>query len=335
MDSLNLSDSGLKTLPDLSALSIKTIHAAWNSISVLWDGVFPADLEELNLEGNMITTDGLLTSWPHTIKVLNLSRNYFWRLDHVQDWPAQLRVLNLSRTEIVDLYCFTLPPSLEELDISHTGLTELVAFPPNLKTLVADFTGIKKFPRRCPDTLERFSFSSTRVPVAKNCLPTYWGTSLKKIDMTFNKLLRIPNSLPETLEYANFANNEIQEIPPVEKFPPNVLLLHLGNNRIREVPSWFHLRPKMKFTIQNNCLTEIPKLSTCLIAAPQFVGENYSAAAKLIQRVWRRKKITPPVRTWKRMRILKYDLLAAAMCPERAGKFEDISPYWNYQYTGP
>jgi Leucine-rich repeat (LRR) protein len=335
MDSLNLSDAGLKALPDLSDLLIRKIDATWNYISVLWDQALPRNLEELNLEGNVITTDGLLTDWPHSIQVLNLSRNHFWTLEHVMTWPTNLRVLNLSKTELTRIDCSALPDSLEELNISHTNITQISTFPPFLKTFVAEFTWINTFPKRCPDTLEKFVFVLTRKPVKMNCLPSFWGKSLKHLELNSNGLLRIPNSLPNTLEYANFANNAIQEISPIEKFPTGILLLHLGNNRIREIPPWFADRPKMKFTIHNNCLTEIPKSPNCLMALQQFVGETYYRAAKKIQAVWRRKKIPPPIRTWKRMKTLKHDLLALAMCPERAGKFEDISPEWKYKYLGP
>jgi Leucine-rich repeat (LRR) protein len=334
MDSLSLSDAGLKALPDLSELLIKKIDATWNYISVLWDEGLPRNLEELNLEGNLITTDGLLRDWPHSIQVLNLSRNHFWSLDQVMTWPTHLRVLNLSKTDLTRIDCSALPDGLEELNISHTNITQISTFPPSLKTFVAEFTRIESFPKSCPDTLEKFVFILTRKPVKMNCLPTYWGKSLKHLELNSNGLQRIPNSLPNTLEYANFSNNAIQEVPPIEKFPTGILLLHLGNNRIREVPSWFADRPKMKFTIHNNHLTVIPRLPNCLMAIQQFVGETYYRAAKKIQAAWRRQKIPPPIRTWKRMKTIKHDLLALAMCPERAGKFEDISPEWKYKYPG-
>ena len=282
----------------------------------------------------MITTDGLLTSWPHTIQVLNLSRNHFWTLDHVIDWPRNLRILNLSKTGLTRIDCSALPEGLEELNISNTNITQISTFPSNLKRFIAESTRIKSFPRRCPDTLEKFIFILTITPVSGNCLPTYWGSCLKHLELNSNGLQRIPNSLPNTLEYANFSNNAIQEIPPVEKFPTEILLLHLGNNRIREVPPWFSNYPKMKFTIHNNCLIEIPRSPNCLLSIQQFVGETYYRAAKKIQVAWRRKKIPPPLRAWKRMKTIKHDLLALAMCPERAGKFEDISPEWKYKYPG-
>ena len=335
MDSLNLSDTGLQILPDLSSLSIKCLDAAWNSISIMWEGTLPLDIEELNLEVNKIVTDGLLAIWPATLTTINLSKNYFWSLDHVLDWPPNLRVLNLSGSELAMLNCAALPGSLEELDISHTRITTLSSFPENLKKFVAINTLLKTLPSRCPDTLENFTFSGSRGKLSRNSLPSNWGNSLKHLDLNSNGLQQIPNSLPATLEYANFSNNFIQVIPPIEKFPQGLHLLHLGNNRIRVIPSWLLDRYRMKFTIHNNLLTVNPNCSHCLIFFPQFIGEKYHRSAKKIQRAWRRQRQHPPLRTWKRTRIIKEDLLALAMSPARAGRFENISPDWTYRYAGP
>ena len=332
MNELDLSDSGLITLPDLSALSIKRLNAKWNKIQILWEETMPAGIEELDLEGNTILNDGLLTDWPDSIKVLNLSRNNLYSLEAVIHWPLNLRVLNLSRTLLTILNCADFPESLEELDISYTDIPSITSFPVNLKKLVAERTLIRSFPPRCPDSLETFIFVGTIAKIGKKALPNYWGKSLKHLDLNSNGLRQIPNSLPETLEYGNFSNNLIREIP---RLPLGLKLVHLGNNRILEIPPWFSDRGEMKFTIHNNSLVEIPTHRNCLLAYPQFVGERYFSAAKKIQRTWRRNKIPPPLRTWMRTKIIKYDLLALAMSPERAGKFEDISPEWKYKYQGP
>jgi len=335
MDNLDLSDSGLKSLPDLSALSVKRLDAKWNLISMLWEDTLPNHIEELNLESNLIINDGLLSEWPDTLRVINLSRNNLFSLDMVIHWPSNLRVLNLYKTFLTSIDCSKLPETLEELDVSFTDILTISTFPPNLKKFVAEHTAIRSLPNRCPDNLEKFVLIGTCTKVTKKTLPSYWGKSLKYLDLNSNGLLQIPNSLPDTLEYANFSSNSIREIPAIEKFPPNLRMLHLGNNRIMKIPPWFLQRRQMKFTIQNNSLTEIPNYTHCLYFFPQFVGEDYFLAAKKIQNCWRRKKIRPPMRTWRRTQIMKNELLALAMSPERAGRFEDISPEWNYVYTGP
>jgi len=42
--------------------------------------------------------------------------------------------------------------------------------------------------------------------------------------------------------------------------------------------------------------------------------------------------MTSPFRVWYRVSRLKEELFAVAMCPERAGKFEDVSPEWGLVY---
>jgi len=328
MDNLNLSDAGLLYIPQLSDRSIRQLNVSWNFIRLLWEENLPLGLEEINLEGNQITSDGLVADWPDTIKVINLSRNVLCTLNHVIHWPSSLRSLNISRTNITSLDTTSLPRSLQELDISYTDVEFLQSFPPLLKKFTAESTRIQKLPRSCPDTLETFIFIGTRTTVQRKTLPTLWGKSLKYLDLNSNRLGAFPEGLPEILEYANFSNNCIQEIPPREKFPRGLQTLHLGRNRIRQLPSWFSELHKMKFTIQDNFLTVHPDYSHCLYSYQQYVGAVYEDAAKKIQSAWRRQKISSPLRTWRRMAAIKYDLLALAMCPERAGKFEDISPEW-------
>jgi len=333
MDSLDLSDAGLIYLPDLSTHSIKNLNASWNHIQLLWDHNMPIGLEELNLEGNNISSDGLISLWPDSLRLINLSKNPFSSIDHVIHWPTSLRVLNLSKTNLRFFESQFFPDSLEELDISFTEITCLKFFPVALKNFPAYATRISSLPIQCPDTLESFIVSGTRGRLKMTSLPKTWGKSLKSINLSFNGLKQIPNNLPTSLEYANFSDNFIEEIPPRKKFPQELSLLVLGRNRIRQLPHWFSELPNMKFTINNNLLIEYPTCANCLYSYDQYIGRYFTDAAKQIQGAWRRRRAHSPLRTWKRMKILKYDLLALAMCPERAGKFENISPEWNYKYT--
>ena len=335
MDVLNLSETGLDILPDLSQQTIKSLNLSWNNICVLYDNHLPIGIEELNLEGNSINSDGLLQDWPRSLHTINLSRNNYYSLDEVFFWPASLRVLNLSRTNLGKLDCSRLPVSLEELDISHTFVQILATFPVSLKKFQAAYTEIKSLPFRCPDSLEEFIFTRSRQPMRRRMLPSYWGASLKKIDLNSTGIKEIPGNLPETLEDANFSNNLIEEIPSVGILPRNLKFLHLGKNKIRIIPSWVLKNHQMKFTIQDNSLTELPQSPNCLLSHFQWVGEHVTTSVRKIQKFWRIKRIFPRIRTWKRMKTLKSDLLALAMSPERAGRFEDISSEWKYVYKGP
>ena len=332
MGSLNISGASLQTFPEISNLSYESVDVSWNAIRVLWEEELPAGIKTLNLEGNHIGSDGLLQVWPNSLETLNLSQNQLMSLSDVMHWPTSLRVLNLSSNQIEGvLNCRHFPPSLEELDISFTNIISIVEFPPNLKVFTAISTCLQQLPSKCPDSLVKCTVSNTRA-LKRNGLPNYWGASLEHLDLHNCRLREFPRNLPPTLQFLNLSKNRIERICPQEKFPPNLSTIHLGSNRIFEIPNWFSRNSKLRYTIQNNLLTTIPSSANCLIAVPQIIGQRYQTAAQRIQTRWRAYKMGSPFRCWYRISVLKHELIAVAMCPERAGKYEDISPEWGYVY---
>lgn len=330
MDTLNISSSSLTTFPDIYNSMYKNVDASWNQIRVLWDEELPRNIQELNLEGNSLTSDGLLPVWPNTLRKLNLANNRITDLNFVVNWSTSLRILNLSSNSIgYTLNCQNFPQSLEELDISFTEITQVVEFPPNLKVFTSISTPLQHVPSKCPETLEKFVIMHTR---KLHGIPTRWGNSLKVLELHNVRLREFPRNLPTSLTYLNLSRNFLRTFPFHEKFPPNLEFLHLGDNRIMELPSWLSQFPRLRYTIHNNLLVKIPDSSNCLIASPQLIGIKYTAAASRIQRKWRKYKMRSPFRVWYRVSRVKDELLALAMCPERAGKFEDVSPYWGIIY---
>ena len=292
----------------------------------------PETVQTLNLEGNHISSDGLLQVWPNSIHTLNLSQNCITSLSDVLHWPRSLRVLNLSSNDIGDiLNCRYLPTTLLELDISFTNVTSIVEFPPNLKTFTAISTCLHYIPSKCPDTLVKCVVSNTR-NLRRNGLPNYWGTSLEHLELHNVRLLEFPKNLPQSLKLLNLSKNRLSAICAEGKFPRNLQTLHLGDNRIMEIPNWFSKFPRMSYTIQNNSLTAIPPDPNCLIAFPQMIGARFFNAARRIQIRWRAYRMGSPFRSWYRVSKLKEELLALAMCPSRAGRFEDVSPAWGITY---
>jgi Leucine-rich repeat (LRR) protein len=330
METLNISSTALTTFPELHRRPYKTIDASWNHIRTLWDEDLPQEVEEVNLEGNHITSDGLLPTWPNSIRKLNLSNNRITDVNFVFHWPTSLRVLNLSSNNLGSiLNCRRFPPGLEELDISFTEVTHITEFPPNLKVFLSISTPLQQLPSKCPDSLVKFSIAHAR---ALRGIPTYWGNSLEVLELHNVRLREFPRNLPPTLIHLNLSRNCLRSLPPREKFPYGLELLHLGDNRIMELPNWLGQSPRLRYTIQNNLLLEIPASPNCLIASPQLIGFKFTDAVKRIQRKWRKYKMTSPFRVWYRVSRLKEELFAVAMCPERAGKFEDVSPEWGLVY---
>ena len=330
METLIISSTSLTTFPEMHRRAYKKVDASWNHIRTLWDEDLPQEIEELNLEGNHITSDGLLPIWPNTLERLNLSNNRITDLNFVTQWSTSLRVLNLSSNILGNLLnCRRFPLSLEELDISFTEVTHITEFPPNLKVFISISTPIQQLPSKCPDSLTRLSIAHAR---GLRGIPTNWGASLEVLELHNVKLREFPRNLPPTLKTLNLSRNLLKEFCSREKFPPGLKLLHLGDNRIMKLPYWVNLYPNLYYTIQNNSLTEIPVSDRCLIASPQLIGFKYTDAVKRIQRKWRKYKMTSPFRVWYRVSRVKEELIALAMCPDRAGKFEDVSPEWNLKY---
>lgn len=336
MEILNISGAALQTFPEISNRVYENVDASWNHIRVLWDDELPANVQTLTLEGNHISTDGLPQRWPNSIQSLNLSRNYITSMSDVLHWPTNLRVLNISYNSIVGIVnCRNFPSTLEDLDISFTDITSIVDFPRNLKVFTAISTCLHYIPSKCPDTFTKCIVSDTR-KLRKNGLPNYWGSALEHLELHNLKLREFPRNLPPSLKFLNLSKNRIQEICDVSKFPPNLHTLHIGENRIFKIPAWFSTKlPRMCYTIQNNLLTVVPRSPNCLIAFPQMIGSRYTDAAARIQLYWRSYRMGSPFRSWYRISKLKNELLALAMCPERAGRYEDISPEWGFVYTYP
>jgi len=326
------SNTRLTYFPELSEYDYEEVDASWNSIRVLWNEDLPRRIRVLNLKGNKIGSDGLLSWWPNSLTVLNLSKNSITSLSEVTQWPTSLRVLNISYNNIEGiLNCQQLPQTMEDLNISYTNIQSIVAFPPNLKKFVADATELRYIPPICPDTLQTCIVSNTR-HFYRRGLPRTWGTSLEFLELSNLRLREFPQNLPGTLQYLNLSHNSLREFCSLENFPRNLKSLHLGKNRIFKIPHWVSNFPQLRYTIHNNLLVKVPNDPKCISVAPQIIGRKYHNAALCIQKNWRAYKMLPPIRTWYKLSRIKEELLALAMCPARAGRFENVSLEWNVVY---
>ena len=52
-----------------------------------------------------------------------------------------------------------------------------------------------------------------------------------------------------------------------------------------------------------------------------FIGEMYEEYADIIQTAYRLFKMRSPLRTWRRLSVLREELIAAAMHPDRYGNY--------------
>jgi Leucine-rich repeat (LRR) protein len=321
---INISHTLLNELPTMRHLTAKILNASNNNIRNLWEEDLPRDLEELDLNTNIIHSDGLLVEWPTTIVTLNLSYNPLYSLEHVNSWPTRLISLNLSNTNLRGVFQGSyLPETLQSLNVSNTAITRIHKFPRALKEFIALRTELKILPEVCNHVIEKIVVSNSLL--GNWGLPYYWGTALKYLDLNSNYLRTTPENLPEGLEFMNLSGNQIQFI---REFPNTLKMLHLNCNRILEIPPWVLKFTALKFTIRDNCLLKPSMTLNCITDSCQWIGARYNVSANIIQRAWRKITLNQFLRTiWRVLRI-REELLTVAMHPKRASQFQDISSEW-------
>lgn len=322
MESLDISDTSLERFPYLGRTQLKKVCAKGNRICNLWEEDMPATIEELDLECNSIGDDGLLVEWPHTLKRLILKDNPIYSLDTVDMWPRALKHLDLSYTCLRDVLPI-LPDSIEFLNVSHTDLSNVFRLPANCREFKADFTRIHRLPIAIPDDLKILSVTNSNLKGGG--IPRSWGAALEELNFHGNFLRQFPKRLPANLRSLNLSYNLLDAIGPV---PEGLQILHLGRNRIRQIPAWLLNRRSTLYTVQDNCLLEYPADPNCLSSESQWVGDLYHEAARRIQRRWIRLRIRPGLRAWRRQRIISEELVAVAMSPERVGLFAEVDAAW-------
>ena len=281
----------------------------------------PQRVIEVNLEENYITSDGLLVDWPNTIEVLNLSKNSFTSVEHTLHWPTSLRELNLSNTPLHKIFGEDLPSTLETLLLNSTDIQAIYCLPPALKRLEGYSSMLHTLPPVMPITLELADFSNCNLLY----LPISWGENLKTLNLAKNKLTEWPIGLPPTLETLNLSRNRITSVGPPTA---SLKVVNLCKNRVHTLPAWI-FKGSAVMMITDNCLTVAQFPANVIASEGQWNLILHSSSASCIQRAWRRRQIRCRLRVWRRTAAIKWDLLALAMCPARAGIFQDISPEWH------
>jgi Leucine-rich repeat (LRR) protein len=80
--------------------------------------------------------------------------------------------------------------------------------------------------------------------------------NLRELDLSWNKIEKIPETLPNSLSELNLRHNKIEKIP--ETLPNSLQELYLGYNKIIKIPMTL---PKslQKLSLDDNQIKEIPK----------------------------------------------------------------------------
>jgi len=241
-------------------------------------------------------------------------------------WPAALRILDLSTTNLYgDLPALT--NTIEILKIGSTYITGLSSLPTSLKELHASVTSISKLPRLLPEGLRILDVS--KGALKNGGLPSRWPAALEEIKLQNNFLTDFPKNFPPALRILNLSHNRIQNFCREENFPPALQILGMARNRIQRLPGWIVER-RLTLTISDNCLTVKPEFPGCVEHYRQWYDLHHHRMAERVQRAWRRLRGRRILRIWRRSAALKEPLLATAMHPSRAGRFEDISEEWDW-----
>ena len=324
-ETLILSNSGLYEVPNVFEQShIKDLFINSNQITMLWYDGFPQNIEKLDCSHNYISSDGLCSIWPNNLKNINMNFNLIKDTDDVIEWPEALEFLEISNNPLQKIPR-KLPEGLKKIRMRHTNIQMVEYLPNSVRELDCFDSQINEIYLLPNDLLRCFLAKNY---IASPISPNIWPYRLKTLDLAFNFLTEFPEGLPDTLEHLNLANNYITEVP--KRLPLNIKTLILRKNRIHTVNTELLIRQSLLiFSLSNNYLTEVPK---CILSASpeeiqqydvndNFIGEMYEEYADIIQTAYRLFKMRSPLRTWRRLSVLREELIAAAMHPDRYGNF--------------
>lgn len=334
---MNLATGNIKTLPDLSFLTKDEFHLNENPITTILEDFLPRGLKLLDLKYNSIQSDGLPVIFPNTIERLELDGNRIRDFRDVQQFPSNLKYLSLNDNPIYSLEDIYSILSLETLDVGRTKL-EIISLLPRF--LVNFFASkcyrLRMLPNKFP--------SSLRVAILNDCglryasLPGNWGTCLEELNLAYNEIERFPRNLPPTLKSLNLTHNRIRELPATfnQKFP-NLEICMLAHNKLRSVPVEERRKKIAFFDIRDNELTlSLQEQNNDLHGRwvgeiseqNNWIGQNYTIRASLIQKNWRIATMKRRLRTWKRTHGFKEELMCVSMMPERVWQTDVISEEW-------
>jgi Leucine-rich repeat (LRR) protein len=335
--------TGLLThrIPDFSARTpVASLRLCDNRLVRLDAERLPRGLRALDISDNYLAALAGVEALPH-LESLYVTHN---RLDDLEGaaWPATLRVLSLAHNPLTRLPTAQLPAQLEELALNDTRVSELGPLPPSLRVLRAAFTGLRGLPSRLPAALAHLDLEGCKLTTAG--LPMRWDscTVLAHVDLTGNRLtalpaalLRLPslttllashNRLTEldvrgaspSLRVVDVSHNRLRELRGPPAAPLDVLRVH--NNQLVGMPDEFE-RMHMHM-VQGDNAEPPPLWAHRIIAHANWSNATFDTWANVVLRAWRRHVARLRLRVWLRTQRLRASLVAAAMHPERVGKFE-------------
>lgn len=325
---LDLTNSDLQAIPPLQEISHKAVRLSHNRIFSINTNHLPSDLEWLNMKNTALLSDawiGRTVLHLHTLILDKTSSCDFHLLSEIAPNLRHLSIMDLrSLHHLIGLSNL----QLETFQCDGTHIEKLEYLPTSLQCISADSCQIRIVQSRLPPQLRRCLLANNSL--FSGGIPLKWGSCLEELDLSHNYLTRFPRSLPPTLRVLKLQYNRITNLPNI--LPESLEVLNLTHNRVRELPSMIlRLKPILFCNVENNCLTRSPEThewSKILLVGKNWMSPNHVAAACKMQKSWRLFRLRKTLRNIYRCSKTRNELMATAMHPERAGKFEDIHPEW-------
>jgi Leucine-rich repeat (LRR) protein len=327
-DCFELSNSNLHSIPTLQQLHKKAISLNNNPIYTINTDNIPNDIEWLSLKRTIHPIDAWIGRALLHLHTLILDRTVSCDFHLLSQMVPNLRHLSIMDLHSLRSLIGLSELHLETLQCDGTIINKLEYLPRSLQTLSADSCEIQIIQSRLPSDIRRCI-------LANNCLfsggiPLKWGAYLEELDLSHNYLKSFPRGLPGTLRILKLQYNRIVNLPFV--LPESLELLNLTHNRVRELPSMImRVKPILFCNVENNCLTYVPETHEwckILLTRENWASVDHAKSVRKIQKLWRLFRLRKTLRNIYRCSHVRQELLATAMHPERAGKFEDIHPEW-------
>ncbi|XP_023957078.2 podocan-like protein 1 isoform X4 [Chrysemys picta bellii] len=230
-------------------------------------------LKTLNLHNNHIISDGLPDEAFESLDSLQyiyLANNKLTVAPQIL--PSTVRIVDLAANLLTEVYPLTFgqkanlssPPCrsvyLHNNQLTNTGLPyDAFNGSDTVSTMILSSNQLSYLPQNLPPALVRLHLQNNHISrIPRGALSSHW--KLRELYLQNNNLSNqgmdpATFSKLKSLEYLDLSNNNLTEIPA--GFPPNIVILHLGKNRIGSLPrdSLSRVRGLQYLLLQNNRLT--------------------------------------------------------------------------------
>ena len=321
--------------PDVSEQKATTLRLARNNINILNNEHFPRRCKVLDASVNRIRNDGIPLEWLASLEEIYLDENFIHDTEGVV-WPPGLRLLSLSGNPLCD-FPPDLPDSVETILCKNTRLNKITKLPSSLKHIALNGSSIYRIPYELPSTLRTFCANGNLLTTRS--LPVSWGMSLRTLCLDDNKIAQFPQGLPNTVQHISLNRNRIKEIP--DDLPADLLTMSLYQNRIQIIHYGQRKKPIEVVILNDNelicCVNKDQekmefRWANSIQELDNWNVGGYHLCANRIARAWKRYCLRKGMRQWGRMNKVRWELYAASMHPNRAGRFQNIDPQWNYDH---